>query len=94
MFATHLARAIIDRNNDPAVIFVTKLNIKGLLLGNPCVYPDECFASGSEKNSMYHYEFLYKRGFLLKQAYYEFLGKCASLTDPVGCYLLRQRLDK
>jgi hypothetical protein len=47
VFATYLARSIINRNKDPALIFWTKINLKGLLLGNPCVNPDECFASGS-----------------------------------------------
>ena len=47
VFATYLAREIINRNNDPFRIFWSKINIKGLLLGNPCVNPDECFASGS-----------------------------------------------
>jgi carboxypeptidase D len=47
VFVSYLARAIIDRNKDPALIFWTKINLKGILLGNPCVNPDECYASGS-----------------------------------------------
>jgi carboxypeptidase C (cathepsin A) len=47
VFGTYLARSIVNRNKDPALIFWTKINLKGLLLGNPCVNPDECFASGS-----------------------------------------------
>lgn len=47
IFASHLARKIIERNKDESLIFWDKINLKGLLLGNPCVNPDECFASGS-----------------------------------------------
>jgi carboxypeptidase C (cathepsin A) len=70
VFATHLSRAIINRNKDESLIFWSKINLKGILLGNPCVNPDECFASGSERNSMYHYDFLYTRGFITKRTYY------------------------
>lgn len=94
VFATYLARAIINRNKDPALIFWSKINLKGLLLGNPCVNPDECFASGSERNSVYHYEFLHTRGFMTKPAYYDYLGKCAMVVDPFQCYLARQKIDK
>jgi hypothetical protein len=82
VFATYLARAIIDRNKDAAFIYWSKINLRGILLGNPCVNPDECFASGSERNSMYHYEFLYHRGFLTRRTYYDYLGKCAIATQP------------
>lgn len=45
VFATKLARAIVDQNNDEDLIITTKLKIKGVLLGNPCVSPDECYGS-------------------------------------------------
>lgn len=94
VFATHLARAIINRNKDEALFWETKINIKGVLLGNPCVYPDECHASGTERNSFYHYEFLYNRGFIPKPWYNEFLGKCGIVINPIECLLARQKLDK
>lgn len=47
IFAAKFARDIIDANNDPASVFEDKVALKGLLLGNPCVNSDECFASGS-----------------------------------------------
>ena len=37
---TKLARAIIDANKDPASIYDEKIQIKGVLMGNPCVFPD------------------------------------------------------
>jgi len=40
VFANYLARAIINRNNDAALIYWSKINLRGVLLGNPCVNPD------------------------------------------------------
>jgi carboxypeptidase C (cathepsin A) len=37
--AVKLARALIDQNNDEARLFPRVINIAGLLLGNPCIYP-------------------------------------------------------
>jgi len=58
---------MIKLNQDPFAIYYDKLNIKGVLLGNPCMKKDECYASGSEVSSYYHYEFLAKRAYIPKQ---------------------------
>ncbi len=39
VYITNLAQAIIKNNKDPLVIFNLKINLKGILLGNPCVKP-------------------------------------------------------
>jgi hypothetical protein len=39
IFALRLARLILD-NNKEDVYFRFKINIKGILVGNPCVYED------------------------------------------------------
>ena len=39
VFATNIAKAMIEANNDPFAIFYDKFNIKGVLMGNPCVTP-------------------------------------------------------
>lgn len=67
-FAARLARLILDYNKED-VYYRLKINIKGILLGNPCVYPDECYSFGSIQNSLYHYQFLYNRGFIPKGMY-------------------------
>jgi carboxypeptidase C (cathepsin A) len=46
IYAARLARLIIDKNRDQS-IFNIEIKIKGILLGNPCVNPDECFSSGT-----------------------------------------------
>jgi serine carboxypeptidase-like clade 2 len=42
-----LAKEIIEENNDPFVIYNDNFNLKGTLLGNPCINPDECHSSGT-----------------------------------------------
>lgn len=56
--------------------------------------PDECFASGSERNTHYHYEFLFHRGFITRKRYYDYVGACTAVTDPFRCYQMRQIIDK
>ncbi len=51
----YLSKQIIDENNDPYPIFTDKIKLKGILVGNACVRPDECFSTGSSKYSEYHY---------------------------------------
>jgi len=54
VYVTYLSREIIHSNKDTA-IFIDKINLKGILLGNPCTLKDECYASGSNVLSYYHY---------------------------------------
>ena len=54
VYVTYLSRQIINENKDP-VVYRDKLNLKGILLGNPCALKDECYASGIFKLSYYHY---------------------------------------
>jgi carboxypeptidase C (cathepsin A) len=55
VFVTHFAKQILDQNADPFSIYNDKWNLKGILMGNPCVRADECYASGSYRSSKYHY---------------------------------------
>jgi serine carboxypeptidase-like clade II len=47
VYQAKLAKAIIDENNDPYIIYNDNFKLKGILLGNPCINPDECHASGT-----------------------------------------------
>jgi len=40
VFISYLSKKIIDSNKDPYSIFVDKFNLKGILLGNPCMKPE------------------------------------------------------
>lgn len=76
VFISYLAHSILETNKDPYSIFADKFNLKGILLGNPCVKPDECHATGAVKHSYYHYEFLAKRGYYSKKTWNQFVGAC------------------
>ena len=55
----------------------------------------ECYPSGSERYSYYHYEFLYKRGFFSKTLYDEFRSTCTlNFDDSIFCFRVRIDMDK
>lgn len=54
-------------------------------MGNPCVKLDECYASGSYRNSKYHYEFLYKRAFFSQKDYEKYQAECEFRSNSYEC---------
>ena len=64
------------------------------MLGNPCVRPNECEATGAEKQSYYHYEYLYNRGYYSKKMWNDFRGICALNYSSADCYKKRIEMDK
>lgn len=62
-------------------------------MGNPCVRPDECYATGSSKFSEFHYEFLYKRGYFTKKSYNDYRSACLLNSDSFNCFTERKKLD-
>ena len=85
---------LINEENSYEKTFSEKINLKGLLLGNPCVKPDECYASGSEKQSSYHYEFLYHRAFYSNRDYSDYIRDCLFDYNSVPCYNRRVKMDE
>lgn len=67
--------------------------IKGLLMGNPCVGENECYASGAEKHSYYHYQFLYSKGYFTTKNWNQFQLLCALNYDTADCYTKRIEMD-
>ena len=37
VFIANIAQAIVEENNDPQVLYNDDFNLKGILMGNPCV---------------------------------------------------------
>lgn len=81
------------RNADPFSIFNDKWNLKGIMMGNPCVKPEECYAAGSYRSSKYHYEFLYKRGFFSAKDYEKYQAECEYRSNSYECLVERTNLD-
>lgn len=92
VYIANIAKAMIDENTSE-VVYNDDWNIKGLLMGNPCVGENECYASGAEKHSIYHYEFLYNRGYFTAKMWNQFLGTCALNYDTAECYTKRVEMD-
>lgn len=61
-FASYLALQIHEHNSHYSTLI--KINLQGMLLGNPCIHHNECFDVGVDAISYKGYEFLYKHGFL------------------------------
>lgn len=94
VFISYIAQRIIESNKDPYSIFTDKFNLKGILVGNPCMKPDECHATGAQKHSYYHYQFLANRAFYTKKTWNEFVGTCTLNYDSFACYEKRVAMDK
>ncbi len=93
VYIANIAKAILEENNDPRVIYRDDFKLKGILMGNPCVGEGECFASGAEKHSSFHYEFLYNRGYFTTKTWNEFRGTCLLNYDTPECYAKRIDMD-
>lgn len=93
VYIANMAKAIIEENNDPYVIFNDDFKLKGIMIGNPCLAPEECMASGAEKSSYFHYEFLYNRGYFTDKTWNQFRGICTLNYDTAECYAKRVEMD-
>lgn len=94
VYITYLAKQIIDENNDPFMIYNDNFNLKGIIAGNPCTRPDECYASGIGKLSYYHYEFLYNRAYFSNKVWNQFRGACLLNFSSYECFQQRTVVDK
>jgi carboxypeptidase C (cathepsin A) len=98
ILAPMLGKAISIRNQNP---FYLKINFKGnsrcylgLLLGNPCTDPSECYVGKNYKNSAAHYEYLFNHAFMTDQHWNQFRGACSIGYDSDICASRRQQIDK
>ena len=80
----YLAIEIHHHNLHPTTAI--KINLKGLLLGNPCIDPSECYVTGIDGRSIYSYQFLYDRVFYTEQDYKRMLAACVLAWSGTACY--------
>lgn len=70
-------------------------NLKGMMVGNACTDPRECYEPGADSNvSIYQYEYLYNHGFYTEEEYDFMRGSCMMGYHSDGCNEIRDRLDK
>jgi serine carboxypeptidase-like clade II len=90
-----LATKIIAQNKLPNTH--PKINLKGILVGNGCANPRECYEpsqNGEDGMSIYQYEFLYKHNYIVDQDYLLIEGRCTLGYGSEGCKEIRKIVDK
>lgn len=91
-FAAHLAQAIYDHNQHQSTLI--RINLRGLLLGNPCIHHAECVDVGVDSISYKGLEFLYKHGYYTEEQWNEIKSACSWDFTSTACYDVRTRMEK
>ena len=91
IYVPFLALAIHEHNQHASTL--VKINLKGLIVGNACTHPDECFTPGSDGTSMFQYEFLYKHGYYSEEDWTLLKGRCTLGFHSEQCTEFRGQLD-
>jgi carboxypeptidase C (cathepsin A) len=75
VYIPYLAYEILKYNRLPSSK-TTIIKLKGIMVGNPCTHPTECFIPGSNGTSMHQYECLYRRTYLTELEMDMLRGAC------------------
>lgn len=93
IYVPYLAHEIIKFNKLPSSKEKI-IKLKGIMVGNACTHPKECYEATAEGNSEYFYEFLYKHAYYSDKDYTNFKGACAMGFQSELCQSIRAQLDK
>lgn len=66
-----------------------KINLKGIMVGNACTDPDECYVPG-DGMSLYQYEFLWKHAYFTDYEYDHVKARCSLGYDSTACQEYRK----
>lgn len=92
VYIPYLSKKIIEMNQLPSV--ETKIKLKGILIGNGCTNPRECYEPDNEGSmSIYQYEFLYNHNYIVDVDYTLLTGRCTLGYASSGCKEIRDRVD-
>lgn len=92
IYIPYLAYEIVKFNKLPSSRGKT-INLKGIMVGNACTDPAECFTPG-DGMSMFQYEFLYKHAYLSDLDYTYVQAACTLGYHSENCIKIREVLDK
>lgn len=71
------------------------MRLKGILIGNPCTDPRECFERQAEDSmSIYQYQQLYYHNYLTDKEYTDITGTCTLGYSSEECREIRKKIDK
>ena len=92
IYVPYLAREIIEYNKHPSSAG-KKIALKGIMVGNACTDPAECYYPGNSM-SLYQYEFLYNHAYM-DESEYDFIKAACSLGfNNTHCKELRNAYDE
>lgn len=90
IYIPRLADEIIS-NNQQESAQERKINIKGLLIGNGCTHPTECYTA--KYISRYQAEFRYTRGFIDTADYSQYVSSCVDIDEKSqACEQIQKKL--
>jgi carboxypeptidase C (cathepsin A) len=92
IYVPYLALAIHQYNTMSTTSL--PINFKGLIVGNACTDPSECYQPGPNGTSLHQYEFLYKHGFYTDLEYDRMRAACVMGYDGSICKRIRQEMDE
>lgn len=92
IYIPYLANEIFKHNKLPSSK-ESIIKLKGVMIGNACTDPDECYTPG-DGMSIYQYEFLYRHTYLTDQDYDHMRASCILGYHSAQCIALRKILDK
>ncbi len=75
IYIPYLANEIIKHNKLPSSK-ETIIKLKGIMIGNGCTDPNECYIPGNHDMSIYQYEFLYKHTYMTERDYDHMRAAC------------------
>lgn len=87
-----LAQLIIS-NNQQESTQDRKINIKGIMVGNGCTHPSECYTG--KYISRYQTDFLYTRGFIDNADYSEYWSTCVTADNErsTACEKIQLKIE-
>lgn len=71
------------------------MNLKGIMIGNACTDPRECYEPGNDIDlGIYQYEFLFLHGFITEKQFNMLKGTCWLGYHSAECSEVRAPIDK
>ena len=78
----------ILKNNEDAEFY--RINLRGIMVGNPCTHPDECY--NHKYYSKYVYKYLYEKGWIDEDIYATYRSACLMNWESETCLAQQKAL--
>lgn len=92
IYIPYLALAIYQWNLDPTLNEGQIINLKGILVGNACTDPSECYNIPNNSMSIWQNDFLYFHAMYSPQLRQQYAQSCQQGYDSPGCVSARTQI--